>query len=81
LENLEQETYKLKLKDSRFPKVKIGFIGDSGVGKTAIINRFIFGKFKDSYSATIEDFYATLVTTGLTKPRMGTTLPLGARSP
>lgn len=39
----------------------MAFIGDSGVGKTAIISRYIFSKFKNDYSSTIEDFYSTYI--------------------
>ena len=34
-------------------KVKIILVGNSGVGKTAILNRFIEGSFEDGYNPSI----------------------------
>ena len=34
-------------------KYKIVFLGDQSVGKTSIINRFIYDTFEDVYQATI----------------------------
>ncbi|EDR26980.1 small GTPase rabh, putative [Entamoeba dispar SAW760] len=34
-------------------KLKIGLIGDVGVGKTALIQRFCFGTYTEDYDATI----------------------------
>ncbi|ELP88837.1 GTP-binding protein yptV1, putative [Entamoeba invadens IP1] len=34
-------------------KLKIGLIGDVGVGKTALLQRFCFGTYIDEYDATI----------------------------
>ncbi|KAL7721155.1 Rab family GTPase [Entamoeba marina] len=34
-------------------RLKIGLIGDVGVGKTALIQRFCFGTYADDYEATI----------------------------
>lgn len=42
-------------------KLNVAFIGDSGVGKTSIITRYIFSKFSREYSSTIEDFHSTIV--------------------
>ena len=39
----------------------VAVIGDSGVGKTSIITRYMFSKFSGDYSSTIEDFYSTVV--------------------
>ena len=39
----------------------IAVIGESGVGKTSIITRYMFSKFTGDYSSTIEDFYSTVV--------------------
>ncbi len=46
---------------SKNTKLNIALIGDSGVGKTAIMNRHISQRFIREYSSTIEDFYTTLV--------------------
>lgn len=32
---------------------KVVFVGDSGVGKTCVLQRFCYDKFKQSFSATI----------------------------
>ncbi len=42
-------------------KFSVALLGESGVGKTALITRYIFSKFSGNYSSTIEDFYSTLV--------------------
>merc|ERR1712153_232319 len=34
-------------------KYKLVFLGDQGVGKTCIINRFVYDSFDNSYQATI----------------------------
>jgi Ras and EF-hand domain-containing protein len=40
-------------KKSIFKIVILGFLGDSGVGKTSFIQRFCTDNFKDTFSATI----------------------------
>eukprot|EP00347_Sterkiella_histriomuscorum_P002786 403366804 len=45
----------------RSNKINIAVIGESGVGKTSLINRYIFSKFSTDYNSTIEDFYTTRV--------------------
>ena len=35
------------------PKFKIIFLGDQGVGKSSILNRFAQDKFEQNYQATI----------------------------
>ena len=42
-------------------KYTVAIIGDSGVGKTALVNRYLFQKFEKNHSSTIEDFYQTSV--------------------
>ncbi len=45
------------------PKFKIIFLGDQGVGKSAILNRFSHDKFEPNYQATIGlDFHTKNVT-------------------
>ena len=46
---------------SKNTKLSVAIIGDSGVGKSAIMNRQIAHKFEDAYSSTIEDFFTTMV--------------------
>lgn len=42
--------------DARF---KVALIGDGGVGKTTLINRYITGTFKEDFKMTIGvDFYS-----------------------
>jgi len=38
---------------SALAKYKLVFLGDQAVGKTAIITRFMYDKFDDTYQATI----------------------------
>lgn len=46
-------------------KYKIIFLGDAGVGKSSILNRFCNSKFDDSYQATIGlDFHSKSVVIG-----------------
>ena len=41
------------------PKYKLNFIGDSGVGKSSIVNKFMNKFFSEDYQATIGlDFQA-----------------------
>ena len=41
------------------PKYKIIFLGDQGVGKSSILNRFSQDKFENEYQATIGlDFHS-----------------------
>jgi Ras-related protein Rab-6A len=45
------------------PKFKIIFLGDQGVGKSSILNRFAQDKFEQNYQATIGlDFHSKNVT-------------------
>lgn len=45
------------------PKFKIIFLGDQGVGKSSILNRFAQDKFESNYQATIGlDFHSKNVT-------------------
>lgn len=45
--------------DDNSLKFKIIFLGDQGVGKSSIMNRFIQDKFEENYSATIGlDFHS-----------------------
>jgi small GTP-binding protein len=37
----------------------VALIGDSGVGKTTLIKRFLYSKFSTNHETTIEDFYQT----------------------
>jgi GTPase KRas protein len=40
---------------------KVALVGDSGVGKSAMTSRFIYNKFYQDYTCTIEDFYKTRI--------------------
>lgn len=45
------------------PKYKIIFLGDQGVGKSSILNRFAQDKFEQNYQATIGlDFHSKNIT-------------------
>jgi len=44
---------KSKKQSAKMKKKKIVLLGDSGVGKTSLIRRFVFDQFEDSYIATI----------------------------
>ena len=45
--------------DGEIPKFKIIFLGDQGVGKSSILNRFAQDRFEQSYQATIGlDFHS-----------------------
>ena len=46
-------------------KHKIAFLGDSGVGKTSLINQFIYGTFSMTHSPTIGiDYLSKIINTG-----------------
>ena len=46
-----------KAKDFSFNYIyKLGLIGDSGVGKTSIVHRFVYDTFSDDYKSTIGTF-------------------------
>ncbi len=52
-------------------KFKIIFLGDQGVGKSSILNRFAQDKFEQNYQATIGlDFHSKNVTIGNTSVRL-----------
>lgn len=42
-------------------KYKVVFLGNVGVGKTSIIQRFIYGAFEPSYFATIGIDYVSKI--------------------
>ena len=42
-------------------KYKVVFLGNVGVGKTSIIQRFIYGAFEPSYTATIGIDYVSKI--------------------
>ena len=44
--------------DEEIPDCKITLIGDSGVGKTSIIGRFITGIFKSEMNITVGGVYS-----------------------
>lgn|ERR1719264_141370 len=46
-------------------KHKIAFLGDSGVGKTSLINQFIYGTFSLNHNPTIGiDYLSKIINTG-----------------
>eukprot|EP00347_Sterkiella_histriomuscorum_P019995 403339499 len=47
--------------NKRQQRFNVAVIGESGVGKTSVITRHIFSKFRGEYSSTIEDFYSTFI--------------------
>lgn len=56
------KTIKMNSYQDDTPKFKVIFIGDQGVGKSSIMNRFIQDKFDPSYQATIGlDFHSKIV--------------------
>lgn len=42
-------------------RINIAVVGDSNVGKTALIQRYLFSRFSQDHATTIEDFYQTTV--------------------
>jgi len=53
------------------PKYKIIFLGDQGVGKSSILNRFAQDKFEPNYQATIGlDFHSKNITIENTSIRL-----------
>ena len=40
---------------------QIAVVGSGGVGKTAIVYRFVADKFTDEYEPTIENSYSTMM--------------------
>jgi Ras-related protein Rab-6A len=49
----------MNMADDGSHKIKIIFLGDQGVGKSSIMNRFIHDKFEVSYQATVGlDFHS-----------------------
>ena len=46
-------------------ELKVVFLGSSGVGKTSIINRFMYGQFSNQYEITIGvDYFTKSITVG-----------------
>lgn len=39
-------------------RIRIVLLGDSAVGKSAIIKRFLFNTYSDKYRTTIEDLFS-----------------------
>ena len=57
--------------NEEIPKCKIIFLGDQGVGKSSILNRFSQDKFEQNYQATIGlDFHSKNVTIENTNIRL-----------
>jgi len=60
-----------KVKGGVGPKYKLVFLGDQSVGKTAIINRFIFDSFDGRDHPTVGiDFISKTITTGNTSIKL-----------
>ncbi|CDW77935.1 small gtpase [Stylonychia lemnae] len=57
----------LEGRESQKQRFSVAIIGDSGVGKTSLINRYIFHKFNTDYNSTIEDFYSIQIKLPKTK--------------
>ncbi|XP_050691169.1 ras-related protein Rap-1b-like [Eriocheir sinensis] len=38
-------------------RIRLVLLGGAGVGKSSIINRFLFSKYTDKYKSTVEDLY------------------------
>jgi len=51
----------------QFPHVKICLLGAGGVGKTAILQRYLFDQFLEEYDPTVEESFSEIVR--LTSPR------------
>lgn len=56
--HISNETKNMSENGFNWNKFSVAVIGDSGVGKTSLITRYIFTKFSSDYHSTIEDFYS-----------------------
>ena len=59
--NSQSRLSELSKKKTMQPRTSVAVIGESGVGKTCIITRYMQSKFISDYSSTIEDFYSTQI--------------------
>ena len=42
-------------------KFRVAVIGDQAVGKSSLVTRFVFSKFPQHYTSTIEDLYSKTI--------------------
>lgn len=47
-------------------RIRIVLLGDSAVGKSSIIKRFLFNTYSDKYRTTIEDLFSKEFDLGVT---------------